>query len=199
MPAAALAPAYLLTAFALRALVLWRRTGDPGWAGLGRRRRPHELTADLLYAGGWLLVVAAPALRPRVRARRLGAVLVGVATAGTVWAQEAMGEAWRTGIVPRHGDALVTAGPFALVRHPFYTCSVAAALGCVLAGPTAVGAAGVVLQVASIELYARRVEEPFLLERHGAGYARYAACVGRFLPGLGRWRVARWPSDVAAA
>ncbi|MFZ3348795.1 MAG: hypothetical protein WA248_27530 [Mycobacterium sp.] len=42
-----------------------------------------------------------------------------------------------------------------------------------------------VLTLAGLELQVRRVEEPYLLAKHGAAYRRYTASVGRFIPGVG--------------
>ena len=38
-----------------------------------------------------------------------------------------------------------------------------------------------------LELQVRAVEEPYLLRTHGDAYRAYAARVGRFLPGVGRF------------
>jgi protein-S-isoprenylcysteine O-methyltransferase Ste14 len=45
--------------------------------------------------------------------------------------------------------------------------------------------AGLVLAIAALELPVRRVEEPYLLGKHGAAYRRYTASIGRFIPGVG--------------
>jgi len=45
--------------------------------------------------------------------------------------------------------------------------------------------AGLVLAIAALELLVRRVEEPYLLGKHGAAYCRYTASIGRFIPGVG--------------
>jgi protein-S-isoprenylcysteine O-methyltransferase Ste14 len=45
--------------------------------------------------------------------------------------------------------------------------------------------AGLVLAIAALELQVRRVEEPYLLGKHGAAYRSYTASVGQFIPGVG--------------
>jgi protein-S-isoprenylcysteine O-methyltransferase Ste14 len=45
--------------------------------------------------------------------------------------------------------------------------------------------AGLVLAIAALELLVRRVEEPYLLGKHGAAYRTYTASIGRFIPGVG--------------
>jgi protein-S-isoprenylcysteine O-methyltransferase Ste14 len=42
-----------------------------------------------------------------------------------------------------------------------------------------------VLAIAALELQVRRVEEPYLLGKHGAAYRSYTASVGQFIPGVG--------------
>jgi len=45
---------------------------------------------------------------------------------------------------------------------------------------------GLVVLATALELQVRVVEEPYLLAVHGDAYRRYAAHVGRFVPGFGR-------------
>jgi protein-S-isoprenylcysteine O-methyltransferase Ste14 len=61
-------------------------------------------------------------------------------------------------------------------------------LGVALLTPNPVAWLGFILLIASIELQVRRVEEPYLLRRHGDAYRAYTARAGRFLPGVGRIR-----------
>jgi protein-S-isoprenylcysteine O-methyltransferase Ste14 len=48
--------------------------------------------------------------------------------------------------------------------------------------------AGLILAVTALELQVRRVEEPYLLGKHGEAYRGYTASVGRFIPGVGLLR-----------
>ena len=52
--------------------------------------------------------------------------------------------------------------------------------------PNLVSLAALLLAVVALALQVRAVEEPYLRRVHGSAYLRYAARVGRFLPGLGR-------------
>jgi protein-S-isoprenylcysteine O-methyltransferase Ste14 len=54
--------------------------------------------------------------------------------------------------------------------------------------PNVLSVLALVALTAAIELQVRLVEEPYLLRTHGDAYRRYAAVVGRFVPGLGRLR-----------
>lgn len=51
--------------------------------------------------------------------------------------------------------------------------------------PNVVTIAGLFLAFGSLELQVRRIEEPYLLTKHGGAYRDYTARVGRFLPGVG--------------
>lgn len=115
-----------------------------------------------------------------------GAALAGGGIAATFMAQLAMGTSWRIGVDPDERTDLVVAGPFALVRNPIFAAMVSTALGLALLVPSWVAILGLIGLLVALELQVRMVEEPYLRTVHGADYARYAARVGRFLPGVGR-------------
>lgn len=78
----------------------------------------------------------------------------------------------------------VAAGPYRRVRNPMYVGN----LGMVLALPWIFGSAGMLAYAVLLCLvthwYVVRLEEPALVERFGAAYARYRAEVPRWRP---RW------------
>jgi protein-S-isoprenylcysteine O-methyltransferase Ste14 len=96
-----------------------------------------------------------------------------------------MGTSWRIGVDPAERTALVTSGPFALVRNPIFAAMLPTALGLTLLVPSWVAIAGLLGLLVALELQVRVVEEPYLLRAHGEKYAGYAARVGRFVPGMG--------------
>jgi protein-S-isoprenylcysteine O-methyltransferase Ste14 len=116
-------------------------------------------------AAGWSLAVA-------------GLALVAVA-------QREMGGSWRVGIDARP-TSLVDTGIFALVRNPIYTGMLAMVGGVALIAPCAWT---VCLWLTALVLLSlqTRLEERHLAAQHGEAFARYAARVGRFVPGIGRW------------
>ncbi|HVM39219.1 MAG TPA: isoprenylcysteine carboxylmethyltransferase family protein [Acidimicrobiia bacterium] len=186
--------AYLTVALVVRAVVQRRRTGD--W-GLRRPGAAVEAMASATFVAGLAASFAAPILdvTDMVSAadapdtlRLVGLAVLGLSVVGTFHAQLAMGASWRVGVDTAEETQLVTAGPFRLVRNPIFTYMVLAAVGVLLAVPSALAAAGVVLSMAGAQAQARLVEEPYLLATHGERYRRYAAVAGRFVPGLGRLR-----------
>jgi len=81
-------------------------------------------------------------------------------------------------------DRLVTRGPYARVRHPFYAAFTLVPAGCAAALPHP--ATSAVLVAGTFQLYrtARREERRLLVSPLGAAYARYMRRTGRFVPRL---------------
>lgn len=188
---------YLVLAFGLRTLIQLRRTGSTGFHGLGGRPGSAEWIAGVGFTLALLLGAAAPVLAllgwvepiealDTTAVHLLGFVLALAGIAGTFYAQVAMGASWRIGVDPGERTALVTTGPFALVRNPIFAAMIPTALGLALLVPSWIAIAGLAGLVVALELQVRVVEEPYLLQVHGGLYADYAARVGRFAPGVGR-------------
>ena len=189
----------------VRTWLHWRLTGDTGDRRRAARRLPAQRWVDLLGGVGSLTVgVAAPVAvlaglapaavlapvsildRPLVMGG--GLVLAILGTAAAFGAQQAMGSSWRVGIDPDERTALVTSGVFRIVRNPILICTLATFAGLTLMVPSVLALAGLALMVAGVQAQVRLVEEPSLSRTHGDAYRRYAARVGRFMPGIGRLR-----------
>lgn len=188
--------AYLALAFGLRTAVQLRTTGSTGFKGIGGRPGLAEWVAGALFAvalgvGALAPVLAlADAIGPvaaldTAAVHVAGVVLFVAGLAGTLVAQLAMGASWRIGVDETERTELVTSGPFAHVRNPIFAAMLPTSAGLVLMVPSVVALAGFAALVLALELQVRVVEEPYLLRVHGDGYARYAARVGRFVPGIG--------------
>jgi protein-S-isoprenylcysteine O-methyltransferase Ste14 len=105
---------------------------------------------------------------------------LGFGTVVAVWAQRYLAEQWRTGV--EASDSLVTSGPFARVRNPFYVGCFLASASVFTAVPSLVALAGLALHVVAAEIIVRGVEEPILDQAHGADCSSYKQRAGRFLP-----------------
>jgi protein-S-isoprenylcysteine O-methyltransferase Ste14 len=146
--------------------------------------------------GGWVLaqfaliavcfvaVLIPPDWPERLRAvlTAVGAVLAVAGIAVTVWASRALGRALTPFPRPVAGAALVSSGPYGVVRHPIYTGGLLFFTGWSLyAGPVAL-----VSTVVLAALWGRKtlVEERHLRQLHPE-YEAYAARVRwRLIPGV---------------
>lgn len=189
---------YLIVAFGLRTLIQIRRTGSTGFHGLGGRPGSAEWLAGVGFTAALLVGATAPllALLDLVEpvaaldtdaAHLAGLVLAVGGIGATFYAQVAMGSSWRIGVDYEERTDLVTTGPFALVRNPIFAAMIPTAIGLTLLVPSWVAFAGLAGLAAALELQVRVVEEPYLLRVHRDAYAAYAAAVGRFVPGVGRF------------
>lgn len=124
-------PAFLLATFGWRTWQTKRAIGESRW------RKPVsrvDVIGETVCLTGCVLSIVAPlALAGAVRPLAIGwpvvrgltgTVVLGLGISLGIWAQRQLGDEWRAGV--EASDSLVTAGPFARVRNPFY-------LGCFLA------------------------------------------------------------------
>jgi protein-S-isoprenylcysteine O-methyltransferase Ste14 len=189
----------LFLTFGVRIAIQLRRTGSTGVHGLAPGAGPLELLSGALFIAGLVAGAAAPvlaltgAIEPIASldgwvGHLVGAVLALTGVVLTFAAQLAMGNSWRIGVDPAERTDLVTDGPFRLVRNPIYSAMLPTVLGLVLLVPNPLAIIAIVLLAIGLELQVRAVEEPYLLRTHKTAYARYAARVGRFVPGVGLLR-----------
>jgi protein-S-isoprenylcysteine O-methyltransferase Ste14 len=188
---------FLLLGFGLRSWLHWRRTGTTGFVGLSGRTGSAEWTGGVLFIAALVAGAGAPVLQamgvlapaatldtPALHA--LGVALYVLGATGTLWAQLAMGTAWRIGVDEDARTELVGAGPFRWVRNPIFSAMTVATAGLALMVPNPMSALAVVMLITGLEIHVRLVEEPYLARVHGERYRRYAAVTGRFVPGVGR-------------
>ena len=101
-----------------------------------------------------------------------------------VWASRTMGRNWSIVARTRGDHALVTAGPFAWMRHPIYTAMF------LLMIALAIGLGHINRLLIAVPLYAVgtiirvRIEERLLRSAFGSAYDEYANRVKRFIPGV---------------
>jgi protein-S-isoprenylcysteine O-methyltransferase Ste14 len=192
----------LTITFGVRVALQVRRTGSTGLHGLPPDAGPLEWIAGGLFIAGLVMGGGAPILAllgvlepipalDGVVGHVVGLVLAIGGIALTFGAQLAMGDSWRVGVDPEERTALVTGGPFRVVRNPIYSAMLPTVFGLVLMVPSALALAAIVTLFVGLELQVRRVEEPYLLKVHGDVYTAYASRVGRFVPRLGLLHGAR--------
>lgn len=182
--------------FGWRSWLQYRRTGSTGFRGTSGRIGSTEWIAGVGFVVALTVAVSAPILQRAnviqpisilttawIQVAGITVAVIGIAA--TVYAQLEMGDSWRIGVDEQETTTLVHTGVFGRVRNPIYTAMFTFGLGIALLTPNLVACVGFVLLVSTIELQVRRVEEPYLLRRHGDAYRAYTASVGRFIPGVG--------------
>lgn len=181
---------FYLTAFGVRSLLQWWRTGKTGFVGVRAGAPPVERVG----AGLFVLVLVLAPMAPWVgtplwhHGHLLGAAIAAAGIALTLVAQVQMGASWRIGVDASERTELVTSGVFAMVRNPIFSAMLLATVGLALAVPTPLALALPPLLLVALEIQVRLVEEPYLIEAHGAPYRSWAARTGRFVPAVGRLR-----------
>ena len=133
--ALALYVVYLGLAFGLRTALQIRRTGSSGFKGISGRPGSAEWLGGVLFVAALALGFLAPVLDlaglldpidaiDTAAGHWAGTALAVAGIAMTLYAQIAMGTAWRIGVDETERTDLVTDGPFAAVRNPiFAACS----------------------------------------------------------------------------
>jgi protein-S-isoprenylcysteine O-methyltransferase Ste14 len=136
----------------------------------------------------WVIVcIANPSLLDRLALpfpgwlRWCGFVLGLAGVGGAVWAQATLGPEWSPKLRLREGHRLVTTGPYARIRHPFYTATIGYAAGLALVTENL---AIVVIAVVATGVMILRApwEERMMMEGFGEEYRSYLRRTGRFLP-----------------
>jgi protein-S-isoprenylcysteine O-methyltransferase Ste14 len=194
--ALALLAVFGLLGFAWRAWLQHRRTGSTGFRGISGRIGSVEWVAGVGFVIALVVAVVGPLLQlygvitplPGLQANGIQIAGIAFALLGivlTVWAQLDMGDSWRVGVDESETTALVHTGMFGRVRNPIYTAMLTFDFGIALVTPNVMAIAGLILAVTALQLQVRRVEEPYLRDKHGADYRGYTARVGRFIPGVG--------------
>ena len=188
---------WLVIVGGVRGYLRQRRTGEIGIHARDRAGSAQWWSKTLAAAGLASMVAAAVAdiLGLAPFAPLDGPVVVGAGVAlaglgifGAVGSQLVMGDSWRGDVDPDARTALVTTGPYRVIRNPILTSTYLTALGIALVVPNLFAAVMLVLIAVAYEIQVRLVEEPYLLRVHGDAWRRYAAGTGRFLPGIGRLR-----------
>ena len=191
--------------FGWRTWVQLRRYGSSGIV-LFRSGRPGQHLREALFvvlAVALLAEAALAAVAPRrlpglvplapataAVLRATGTVMVLGATALMLAAQLDLGASWRVGIDQGARPGLVTGGLYRYSRNPIYVAMLAALLGFALLLPSWISLGLLIGAGLGIRRHVRD-EEAYLARAYGEEYRRYAARVGRFVPGVGRLRAPR--------
>ncbi len=110
-----------------------------------------------------------------------GLILTILGLAFSAWARDVLGRNWSGRVIIQVNHQLITAGPYAYVRHPLYTGLITALAGTALVSGDYGSLLGFIIAVNMFRLKARR-EEQLLETEFGATYSTYRAHTGGILP-----------------
>ena len=105
--------------------------------------------------------------------------LVGFATA--VWARVSLGRFWSDKVVLQSGHELVSAGPYARMRHPIYSGVLLGVLGTAIVLGQWRGLLSFALLLVNYAIKARK-EEHLLASQFGSGFREHQSRTGFLLP-----------------
>ena len=204
--ALALCILWFASLFVFRTLAQLKNTGSTGIKGFHGAVGSLPWLAGAFYSVGLVLAPLAPIATlngwtggalvvTNDVIHALGAIFAVAGIAGALLAQLAMGDSWRVGVDESETTELVTTGLFAWARNPIFSFVLLSLAGLLLLVPNPIALVCGVLIVAGTELQVRAVEEPYLERTHGEDYVSYAARVGRFIPGVGRFAQTRMSSQ----
>ena len=115
----------------------------------------------------------------------VGVLLVWAGVLLAIWAKFAIGRGFTVSFAIKEGHALVTSGPYAIVRHPIYTGILAVALGGALVLDSLLTLGFALLLVMPLWFHTA-IEEPLLEQHFGDAWREYRSRVPRLVPG---WRM----------
>lgn len=156
----------------------WR---SPWWAELSHRL-PLGLAAALLFLRRLPPPLHQRLVAPSAAASALSVLLVALGLGFAVWARVYLAGNWSARVTVKEGHALVTTGPYRLVRHPIYTGILAAFLGTALAQGELSGFLALLLASGAL-LLKSRIEEARMRATFSE-YERYAERTAALVPFL---------------
>jgi protein-S-isoprenylcysteine O-methyltransferase Ste14 len=139
----------------------------------------------MIAAAAWLDVSTGGARRVPLAVTGLGLALAAAGVGLHLHARRVLGRWWSAPVTVRADQEVVTAGPYAHVRHPLYLAILLLTLGTVLAHPSAATAC-IALGLGTGVAIKIPMEERALRATLGDRYARYAERVPALVPRLGR-------------
>lgn len=175
-----------------RTFLQYRLTGNHGLRPAGVKSPPLQIAASLLlmlsalliffYVLGQALGYLNTSFNPGNFQLFTGYLFYLVGLILVLVAQHQMGSAWRIGVDPDEKTVLITKGLFRYVRNPIYTGLFIGCIGLLMISPSVILLIGLILGYIAVELFVRKVEEPYLLEQFGPEYQSWYRSTPRYFP-----------------
>ena len=183
---------FILTAVFGRMFLQYKMTGDYGIRLAGKNSPPVQVAASVLlsvsgliilfYAGSVTVGYLEPGFPPTLIQMAMGYILYSLGLITVLVSQYQMGTAWRIGVDANEKTALVTNGLFKHVRNPIYTGLFIGSMGLWLVSPSILLMLGLLGLYVAVELFVRKVEEPYLLQQFGDEYKKWYHSTPRYFP-----------------
>ena len=180
---------FTLTAVFGRMILQYRMTGDCGIRVTGKDSPPVQIAASLLLLVSGLIIVFCTlgltmgylkrSFQPSLIQMTMGYILYSLGLITVLVSQYQMGTAWRIGVNADEKTELVTQGLFKHVRNPIYTGLFIGSMGLWLVSPSILLMLGLYV---AVELFVRKVEEPYLLQQFGDEYKKWYHSTPRYFP-----------------
>jgi len=185
---------YTGIALGLRSYILYRNTGiNPfkkmGQGGIqGINERVLMLGASLVPVIGffylqsreWYALLGPINYLEITIVKNIGILLMVLGSLVCMIAQFQMGDSWRIGINQKETTDLVQKGLYKFSRNPIYVGLLVSFLGFFFIAPNALSLSCLALSVPSVAVKIR-LEEAYLLEKHGAAFKEYMNKVRRWI------------------
>lgn len=183
---------FTLTAVFGRMILQYRMTGDCGIRVTGKDSPPVQIAASLLLLVSGLIIVFCTlgltmgylkrSFQPSLIQMTMGYILYSLGLITVLVSQYQMGTAWRIGVNADEKTELVTQGVFKHVRNPIYTGLFIGSMGLWLVSPSILLMLGLLGLYVAVELFVRKVEEPYLLQQFGDEYKKWYHSTPRYFP-----------------
>ena len=177
-----------------RMFLQYHLTGNHGLRPAQKHSPPSQIAASVLlalsalvvflYASAQTLGYLPISFTPKPAQLFIGYVCYIVGLIVILLAQYQMGSTWRIGVDPNEKTELITHGLFRYVRNPIYTGLFIGFFGYLMISPSLILLFGLLLGYVAIELFVRKVEEPYLLRQFGAVYQDWLDTTPRYFPKL---------------
>lgn len=168
-----------------------RARGDTDRAGVqsGREKWLTRLVLVTQVVPAWLYIgtpfITFASLDAPWAVRIAGVLVAGLGLGLLWWVHRTLGRNFSPWLELRDEHTLVTAGPYARIRHPMYTAGFLLAVSYGLISANVIMATVPLLGLVPLVLVRIPDEEAMMLARFGDAYRAYMARTGRLLPRLG--------------